>query len=188
MAHSSVEVDARSDEDHLGSPMDERTSRWRSWAQKDRIIPRTQQRSRSSRWLYRIDHYSSLPWAALVVAALLIGAIAVGAGVGFSSGWLIGFETGTSSITLLMLFVIQHTQSREQAATQRKLDELLRATPEAESGLMMLEEASDDEMRDVESELRGSKESGMAEVDEDGEPSATPGSTPPVGWEPSAPR
>ena len=188
MAHSSVEVDARSDEDHLGSPMDERTSRWRSWAQKDRIIPRTQQRSRSSRWLYRIDHYSSLPWAALVVAALLIGAIAVGAGVGFSSGWLIGFETGTSSITLLMLFVIQHTQSREQAATQRKLDELLRATPEAESGLMMLEEASDDEMRDVESELRGSKESGMAEVDEDGEPFATPGSTPPVGWEPSAPR
>ena len=46
-----------------------------------------------------------------------------------------------------MLFVIQHTQGREQAATQRKLDELLRALPEAESGLMMLEEASEDEMQ-----------------------------------------
>ena len=46
---------------------------------------------------------------------------------------------------------------REQAATQRKLDELLRATPDAETGLILLEEASDDEMRDVESDLRDSK-------------------------------
>ena len=59
------------------------------------------------------------------------------------------FETGTSAITLVMLFVIQHTQSREQAATQRKLDELLRALPGAETGLMLLEEASDDAMSDV---------------------------------------
>jgi len=121
------------------------------------MIPRTEQRSSSSRWLYRIDHYSSLPWAALVVAFVLVVTIAVGAWMRFSPGWLIGFETGTSSITLLMLFVIQHTQSREQAATQRKLDELLRATPDAETGLILLEEASDDEMRDVESDLRDSK-------------------------------
>jgi low affinity Fe/Cu permease len=150
-------------------------SRWRSWAQQDRIIPRTQQRSSSSRWLYRIDHYSSLPWAALVVAVVLVAAIVVGAWVQFSSGWLIGFETGTSSITLMMLFVIQHTQSREQAATQRKLDELLRATPEAESGLIMLEEASDDEMRDVESELRDSKRSEHAA----GADATAPDSAPP---------
>ena len=133
-------------------------SRWRSWAQRDRMIPRTQQRSFSSGLLYRIDHYSSLPWAAIVVGVALIGGIVVGSSVGFSSGWLTGFETGTSAITLVMLFVIQHTQSREQAATQRKLDELLRASPEAASGLMLLEEASDDEMRDVESELREVKE------------------------------
>jgi low affinity Fe/Cu permease len=141
-------------------------SRWRSWAQQDRIIPRTQQRSLSSRWLYRIDHYSSLPWAALAVVMVLVGSILVGVVLRFSPGWTTGFETGTSSVTLVMLFVIQHTQSREQAATQRKLDELLRATPEAESGLMLLEEASDDVMRDVESELRGSKESGASPPEE----------------------
>ena len=61
-----------------------------------------------------------------------------------------GFAVGTSAVTLMMVFVIQHTQGREQAATQRKLDELLRALPEAESGLMMLEEAPEEELRDVE--------------------------------------
>ena len=63
----------------------------------------------------------------------------------------------------MMLFVIQHTQGREQAATQRKLDELLRALPEAESGLMMLEEAPDDVMRDVEIDQRESRESAVTD-------------------------
>jgi low affinity Fe/Cu permease len=49
--------------------------------------------------------------------------------------------------TLAMVFVIQHTQSREQAAIQRKLDELLRALPEAQTGLIMLEEASEETMQ-----------------------------------------
>jgi low affinity Fe/Cu permease len=32
-----------------------------------------------------------------------------------------------SAVTLVMVFAIQHPQGREQAATQRKLDELIRA-------------------------------------------------------------
>jgi low affinity Fe/Cu permease len=49
-----------------------------------------------------------------------------------------------------MVFAIQHTQGREQAATQRKLDELIRALPGADESLMMLEEASRQVMLDVE--------------------------------------
>jgi low affinity Fe/Cu permease len=52
-----------------------------------------------------------------------------------------GFEVSVSAVTLVMVFVIQHTEGRDQAATQRKLDELLKATPGAEESLMMLEEA-----------------------------------------------
>jgi low affinity Fe/Cu permease len=96
---------------------------------------------------------------------VLLGAIVVGVVLRFSSGWLTAFETGTALVTLLMVFVIQHTQSREQAATQRKLDELLRALPDAESGLMLLEEASEDVMRDVEMDQRESKQSATEEVD-----------------------
>jgi low affinity Fe/Cu permease len=48
-----------------------------------------------------------------------------------------------------MVFVIQHTQARQQAATQRKLDEILQALPGADNSLLALEHASDDELRAV---------------------------------------
>jgi low affinity Fe/Cu permease len=139
------------------------TSRWSSWSQRDRIVPRTEQLPLTSRWLYRIDHYSSLPMAGVAVGLVLVCAIGVGAALGFSAGWIAAFEVGTSFLTLMMVLVIQHTQGREQAATQRKLDELLRALPGAASGLMMLEEASDDVMRDVELDQRETKKESAAD-------------------------
>jgi low affinity Fe/Cu permease len=65
-----------------------------------------------------------------------------------------GFEVSASAITLAMVFAIQHTQGREQAATQRKLDELLRALPGAAESLMMLEEAPKEFMLNVEESQR----------------------------------
>ena len=135
--------------------MDESTnSRW--W-RRYRVLPRTEQRSAGSRWLYRIDHYSSLPVVAISAGVLLVGAVAIGIALGFPKNWVVAFEAGTSGVTLAMVFVIQHTQAREQAATQRKLDELLRALPEATTGLMMLEEASEEDMRKVEEGQRAHK-------------------------------
>ena len=127
------------------------------WWQRYRVIPRVQQRTAGSRWLYRVDHYSSLPIVAITVAALLATAFAIGLGLDFPSGWIVAFESITSAVTLAMVFVIQHTQSREQAATQRKLDELLRALPEAQTGLIMLEEASEETMKEVEEGQRDLK-------------------------------
>jgi low affinity Fe/Cu permease len=120
------------------------------WRRRDRVVARVEQRTLGSRWLYRVDHYSSLPFVALGVGGVLVAAFLVGLILGFPNGWIVAFESGTSAITLAMVFVIQHTQSREQAATQRKLDELLRALPEARSGLIMLEEASEETMKIVE--------------------------------------
>ena len=45
----------------------------------------------------------------------------------FPNHWVAAFEISVLSLTLVMVFAIQHTQGREQAATQRKLDELIRA-------------------------------------------------------------
>lgn len=125
---------------------------------RERIVRRTRELPPTSRVVHRIDHLSSLPGASILVAAALIGAVVAGACVGFSSQWETGFAVGTSVVTLIMVFVIQHTQGREQAATQRKLDELLRALPEAESGLMMLEEASEEVLRDVENTQRETRD------------------------------
>ncbi len=75
--------------------------------------------------------------------------------LGFPGGWVVAFEVTVAALTLMMVFTIQHTQSREQAATQRKLDELLRAVPGAAASLMMLEEAPKETLLEVEDEQRG---------------------------------
>jgi len=104
--------------------------------------------------LYRIEHYTSFPAVAIGIIAAMVALIAVGAGLGFPTGWVTAFEVSASATTLVMVFAIQHTQGREQAATQRKLDELLRALPGADESLMMLEEAPPQAMLDVEKEQR----------------------------------
>jgi len=119
-----------------------------------RIVQRTANLPRNSRVLYRVEHYSSLPSVALSIVVALIALVAVGAALGFPAGWVAGFEVGTSAITLMMVFVIQHTQGREQAATQHKLDEILQAIPGAADNLMMLEQAPREVMLEVEERHR----------------------------------
>ena len=128
-----------------------RPNRWRGWvevgraaqdaamtgddgrlsARRSRIAHRTAQLSASSRLLHRIDHLSSLPSVAVAVIVIVLGSVATGVALGLPGGWFASFGAAVSAITLLMVFAIQHTQAREQAATQRKLDELIRALPGA---------------------------------------------------------
>jgi len=119
-----------------------------------RIVHRTAHLPATSRALYRIEHYTSLPAVALAIVVSVIGLVILGAILGFPSGWATAFQVSVAAITLVMVFAIQHTQGREQAATQRKLDELIRALPGANESLMMLEEAPGDVMLNVEEEQR----------------------------------
>lgn len=130
--------------------MKERDANDRTGPRQRRIVHRTAQLATTSRILYRIEHYSSLPMVAIAVTALLVGLVAVGVGLGFPNHFVAAFEVVVSAITLVMVFAIQHTQGREQAATQRKLDELIHALPGTNESLMMLEEASREVMLDVE--------------------------------------
>lgn len=111
---------------------------------------RTAQLPIASRILYRIEHYSSRAGVSVLIMVVLVLMVAAGAAAGFPGHWVTGFEVTLSAVTLVMVFVIQHTQGREQAATQRKLDELLKVTPGAEESLMMLEEAPQQFMLEVE--------------------------------------
>jgi len=128
-------------------------------AHRPRIVNRTAHLPATSRVLYRIEHYSTYPIVGLVVIVSALGGIAAGAVVGFPAAWVAAFEVSVSAVTLAMVFAIQHTQEREQAATQRKLDELLRALPGADESLMMLEEAPKEALLDVEEVQRGVRSS-----------------------------
>jgi low affinity Fe/Cu permease len=124
-----------------------------------RIDNRTAQLPIWSRILYKIEHYTVLPAVALGATLAVIGLVISISVRGFPGHWVAGFEISVSSITLVMVFAIQHTQGREQAATQRKLDELIRALPGANPELMMLEEASRHDMLKVEDSQRDARSS-----------------------------
>ena len=54
-------------------------------------------------------------------------------------------------------------QAREQAATQRKLDEILQALPGADNALLMLEHASHDELRATRDSHSGIRQAALDE-------------------------
>ena len=103
-------------------------------------------RSVVSRRLAWVDRRASRPSAALLVIAAAVVWVLVSIVAGFPGRWETIFQTLVAALTLAMVFVIQHTQARQQRATQRKLDEILRTIPNADNSLLALEHASDDEL------------------------------------------
>ena len=106
-------------------------------------------RSLVSLLLSKADRYASRPAAAVVVLAAAGAWLIVSIVAGFPTQWETIFETVVAALTLVMVFIIQHTQARHQRATQRKLDEILLALPDTDNALVTLEHASDDELHSI---------------------------------------
>ena len=104
---------------------------------------------RISRVLHGIGDLTSKAGAALSAAAVVIIFAIVLAFDGFPLNWETAFCVVASGITLVMLFVIQHTQSRHQLALQLKLDELIRTSPSADDQLVHIEIADDAELDEL---------------------------------------
>jgi low affinity Fe/Cu permease len=86
------------------------------------------------------------PWAFVVsVVGCLVWA-ASGPLFHYSDTWQLVINTATTVLTFLAVFLIQNTQNRDMLATQLKLDELLRAVGQARTGLINLENCSDEEL------------------------------------------
>jgi low affinity Fe/Cu permease len=68
----------------------------------------------------------------------------------YSDTWQLVINTATTIVTFLMVFLIQNTQNRDAKAIQLKLDELLRGVQGARTGLVRLEELSDEELKELE--------------------------------------
>lgn len=105
-----------------------------------------QERHWSSRVLHRVDEATSHAPAGLVAGAAVLAWTGVGLVTGFDSWWQTALYSASSSVTLLMVFVIQHSSTRQQLSMQRKLDELLRALPGTDGRVIAVEEAPDYEL------------------------------------------
>ncbi|HEY4218251.1 MAG TPA: low affinity iron permease family protein [Gemmatimonadaceae bacterium] len=83
------------------------------------------------------------------MAALLLVVVwaATGPLFHYSNGWQLTINTGTTIVTFLMVFLIQHTQNRDAQVMHLKLDELIRAVTDARDELVDMEDLSDDELR-----------------------------------------
>jgi low affinity Fe/Cu permease len=88
--------------------------------------------------------------AAFAMAFLVVAVWAVtGPIFNFSDTWQLMINTGTTIVTFLMVFLIQHTQNRDSEAVQVKLDELIRVTEGAHNALLDLEDADDERLDQI---------------------------------------
>jgi low affinity Fe/Cu permease len=72
----------------------------------------------------------------------------------YSDTWQLVINTGTTIVTFLMVFLIQHTQNRDTLALQLKLDELILATKKASNNVVAIEEAPEEVLEATKEDVR----------------------------------
>ena len=90
------------------------------------------------------------PAAFAVAAAIVVGWALLGPVFSYSDTWQLFINTGTTIVTFLMVFLVQHTQNRDSRALHLKLDELLRSIDAARDKLINLENCTDEEIDRIE--------------------------------------
>lgn len=97
--------------------------------------------------LHRLGESAAHSRAGVGAAVTVVSWGVVGLIYTFPTWWQITLYSVTAAVTFVMVFVIQHTQARQTAAMQRKLDELLRSGTRADDALIAVEEAPDEELQ-----------------------------------------
>lgn len=89
-------------------------------------------------------------------AALLVVLVwaATGPLFHYSETWQLVINTGTTIVTFLMVFVIQHAQNKDMRAVQLKLNELIAAVEGASNRLIDVEDLSDHELEHLYSRFK----------------------------------
>ncbi len=72
----------------------------------------------------------------------------------YSDTWQLVINTGTTIVTFLMVFLVQHTQNRDAKALHLKLDEILRSLDTARDRLINLESCTDAEIEQIARQFR----------------------------------
>ena len=86
--------------------------------------------------------------AAFIIAVILILVWCItGPVFNYSETWQLVINTGTTIITFLMVFIIQHSQNKDTLALQLKLNELIIAIGGASNELVDAENLCEDDLK-----------------------------------------
>jgi low affinity Fe/Cu permease len=88
-------------------------------------------------------------WTFLAAVLTILTWAVTGPFFHYSDTWQLAINTGTSVVTFMMVFLIQHSQNRDTKAIHLKLAELIRAVEEARTELVNLEDFSDQKLQDL---------------------------------------
>jgi len=110
-------------------------------------------------WDSRFDHFARFgarfagkPLAFNAAIVIIMSWIILGPLFGFSDTWQLVINTGTTVITFLMVFLIQHTQNRDNEVLQIKMNELIRVIEGANKVLLDVEELEEIELSALQNE------------------------------------
>jgi low affinity Fe/Cu permease len=92
-------------------------------------------------------------WIFILAVTIVVVWALTGPMFHYSDTWQLVINTGTTIITFLMVFLIQNTQNRDAKAIHLKLDELIRGVKGARTGLVNLEQLSDEELEKLHKEF-----------------------------------
>jgi low affinity Fe/Cu permease len=95
-----------------------------------------------------VSRWTGRPLVFLACCGLVLAWALTGPLFHYSDTWQLVINTSTTIITFLMVFLIQNTQNRDNAALQAKLDELIRAS-KAKNEFIGIEHLSDAELEDI---------------------------------------
>jgi low affinity Fe/Cu permease len=95
-----------------------------------------------------VSRWTGRPLVFLACCAIVVVWAVTGPMFHYSDTWQLIINTGTTIVTFLMVFLIQNTQNRDNAALQAKLDELIRVT-KAKNEFIGIENLSDTELEGI---------------------------------------
>lgn len=111
---------------------------------------------------HRASDLVGSPWSFFAAVFITLVWALTGPLFHYSDTWQLVINTGTTVITFLIVFLIQHTQNRDSRAIHLKLDELIRTHRSARNRLLDLEDCTDEELAHLENEFRRLREKARA--------------------------
>lgn len=100
-----------------------------------------------------ISNIVGSPYAFVVAVLFVVSWLVTGSLFNYSDTWQLVINSVTNIVALLMIFILQYTQNRDSRAIHIKLDELLRGMHGARTGMVDIEDLSDEDLDALQAEF-----------------------------------